>query len=86
MVGDIEMGRVGGECEAGLGLGLELKLLGSIPPPPWAGGPPSPDRLAFDPGVTASKAEPRLPGKLYGEKRWLFNPWSGDTGVWPAAA
>lgn len=43
-----------GELEVGLARGLVLKL--RLP-------------TEFEPGVTASKAEPRDPGRLYGEKR-----------------
>lgn len=63
--GDTEIGRFGGELDAARGRGLLLRLR----------GPPE-----LLPGVTASKAEPRPEGKLYGEKRWFFSAFSGDDG------
>lgn len=54
-----------GELLAALGLGLLLRLR----------GPPE-----LEPGVTASKAEPRPEGKLYGEKRWFLSALSGEAG------
>lgn len=69
VVGDMEIGRVGGEWEEARGLGLELRLRGpllsTLPVPllPMPGHS-EPERLAFEPGVTASKAEPRLPGRV----------------------
>lgn len=52
--GDTEIGRFGGELDAALGRGLLLRLR----------GPPE-----LLPGVTASKADPKPDGKLYGENR-----------------
>lgn len=56
--GDTDTGRCccadGGELEAARGRGLLLRLR----------GPPE-----FEPGVTASNADPRPDGKLYGENR-----------------
>lgn len=71
--GDTDTGRcccaVGGELEAARGRGLLLRLR----------GPPE-----FEPGVTASNADPRPDGRLYGEKRWFFSAFSGDAGdAWP---
>lgn len=91
VVGDIEIGLVGGEFDEARGRGLELRLRGPLSmlpallPMPGPSEPlPLMQRLAFDwPGVTASKAEPKLPGRLYGEKRWPFRPCSGETGVCP---
>lgn len=53
-VGDTDIGRLVGELDDGRGRGLLLKLR----------GPPE-----FDPGVTASNADPSPEGKLYGENR-----------------
>lgn len=67
-LGDTEIGRFGGELDVARGRGLLLRLR----------GPPE-----FEPGVTASKAEPNPEGKLYGEKRWPFSTFSGDVGECP---
>lgn len=67
VVGDIDIGRVGGEWDEARGLGLELRLRGPLSTlPAQLPGPVSSLllRFAFDPGVTASKAEPKLPGRL----------------------
>lgn len=56
-----------GELDGGLARGLVLKLL---------------LLTEFEPGVTASKADPRDPGRLYGEKRCPFRPCIGEMGPW----
>lgn len=64
--GDTDMARLlAGELLAARGLGLLLRLR----------GPPE-----LEPGVTASKAEPKPEGKLYGEKRWFLRAFSGEAG------
>uniref|UniRef100_A0A182Q962 Uncharacterized protein n=1 Tax=Anopheles farauti TaxID=69004 RepID=A0A182Q962_9DIPT len=67
-VGETEMGRVGGELEAARGCGLLLRLRAPA---------------EFEPGVTASNAEPNPDGRLYGEKRWPLRPCRGEVGEWP---
>lgn len=68
--GDTDKGlvEVVGELDVGRALGLVLML-----------------RLLteFDPGVTASKADPRDPGRLYGENLCPFSPCIGEVGPCP---
>lgn len=68
--GDTESGlvEVVGELDGGRARGLVLTLL---------------LLTEFDPGVTASNADPR-PGRLYGEKRCPLRPCIGEMGPWPA--
>lgn len=66
-MGDMDIGRVGGEWDEARGLGLELRLRGplsTLPVPLLMPGHSEPERFALEPGVTASKAEPKLPGSV----------------------